>query len=89
MIKNCHLTILGKLKNPTGFEYIFAWNTKTKEYVVKRERVFAPTENLRAGGGCENRRVLPDFDEVTSFYQWGLRKGWKVLIALPSSHTAP
>ena len=85
-MKNCFLEVLGRLRNPSGFTYIFAWNTKIKKYVVKRERN-GVTENSHHGGGEENRRVMRDFDDLASFYNWGLSKDWVVLDALPLFHS--
>ena len=87
MIKNCYLNVLGRLQNPAGFTYIFAWNTKTEEYIVKRERLDSPTEDIRRGGGEENRRVMRDFDDLSNFYGWALSKGWLVQKALPLTHS--
>ena len=86
VIKNSNLQILGKLKNPSGYLYIFAWNTKIRKYIVKRLRYDVASETNKQGGDRENRYVMVDFAEFTSFYAWGLRKGWEVIQQLPLTH---
>lgn len=77
-IKNCNLEVLGRLQNPEGHTYIFCWNLKTHAYIVKRElgRDVA-TESF--SGGAENRRVMRDYDDLSSFYNWALVHSWQVL----------
>lgn len=83
-MKNCYLDILGRLKNPEGYTYIFAYNTLKSFFVVKRE-TYGVTENSRNGGGSENRRVFDSFEEMRSFYSWALDKDWIVRDPLPLS----
>lgn len=78
MIKNSNLTILARLGGPK-YTYIFAWNTKTEKYIVKRERFDVVTEDHYKGGGLENRRVMRDRADMESFYRWAIGKGFSVI----------
>ena len=86
VIKNSNLQVLGKLQNPIGYSYIFAWNTKVKKYIVKRLRHDVSSEVNKQGGGNENRYVMHSFAELTNWYAWAISKGWDVIQALPLTH---
>ena len=71
MIKNSNLCVLGRLSNPNGLcVHLCVEHEDLQRYIVKRERLNAPTENNYAGGGNENRRVMLDYDDMASFYTW-------------------